>query len=91
MEGPGSSASWLSTLYNLSSCILKNDISQLVVAICDVIRRCEDAEPAGKSPLDFQFNEQGGKTLLHLAVQGSSLAIVHSLVMVSVWLLIVLC
>lgn len=70
------------TLYDLSSYILKNDLSQLALGICDVIRNCKDAN-VDKFPLDRQFSEQGGKTLLHLAVQSSSLAIVHCLVMVS--------
>ena len=83
LEGVGSSSSLPSTLYNLSSYILKNDLSQLVIAICDVIRRSKNAQSKGKFPLDFQFTEQGGKTLLHLAIQSSSLATVHCLVMVS--------
>lgn len=70
------------TLYDLSSYILKNDLSQLALGICDVMRSCKD-DTSDKFPLDKSFTEQGGKTLLHLAVQSNSLATVHCLVMVS--------
>ena len=69
------------TLYDLSSYILKNDLSQLALGICDIMHSTKVG--SAKYPLNRSFVEQGGKTLLHLAVQGNSLATVHCLVMVS--------
>ncbi|KAF6025981.1 hypothetical protein EB796_015710 [Bugula neritina] len=68
------------TLYDLSSYILKNDLSQLALGVCDILGGCRHSKE--KFPLDKQFAEQGGKSLLHLSVQSNSLAIVHCLVMV---------
>ena len=73
--------------HDLSSFILKNDISQLVLGICEMTasHRKQDVDQGDMTPssLDWQFTEQNCKTLLHLAVQSNSLAAIHCLIVVS--------
>ncbi|XP_067941457.1 histone-lysine N-methyltransferase EHMT2-like isoform X2 [Watersipora subatra] len=69
------------TVYDLSSYIIKNDLSQLALGICEMLNKSKSHRLL---TLNKELSEQDGKTLLHIAVQSNSLATVHCLVIAGV-------
>lgn len=71
------------SLGDLASYILKNDLSQLVLGLCELVKPHLRPEEDECFILDRQLPQHSERTLLHLAVAANLLAVIHCLLRVS--------